>query len=177
MNNEYLVISCSLNPGSNSRTMAREIFQLLDKKVGAQWLDLQDYSLPQCDGRSAYGHPQVAEVTEKIRQARCIIMAVPIYNYAVAAAAKNLIELSGEGWQDKVVGFVCAAGGRLSYMSVLGLANSLMLDFRAVIIPRFVYADASSFQDGQLNDQKIVSRLQELADSAIQLSGLLPAVA
>jgi FMN reductase len=38
---------------------------------------------------------------------------------------------------NKVVGFLCAAGGKSSYMSVMRLANSLMLDFRCLIIPHF----------------------------------------
>ena len=35
-----------------------------------------------------------------------------------------------------------------SYMSVMAYANSLMLDFRCVIIPRFVYATGSAFAEG-----------------------------
>ena len=46
--------------------------------------------------------------------------------------------MAGRAFTGKPVGFVCAAGGRSSYMAVLGLANSLMLDFRCLIVPRFV---------------------------------------
>ena len=69
-----------------------------------------------------------------------MIVAAPVYNYDVSASAKNMIELTGNAWEDKMVGFLCAAGGMSSYMSVMAYANSLMLDFRCVIIPRFVYA-------------------------------------
>jgi FMN reductase len=67
------------------------------------------------------------------------VVATPIYNYEVGGATRNLIALGGSAFRDKVVG-VCAAGGQRPYMSVMALANSLMLDFRSVIVPRFVYA-------------------------------------
>ena len=72
--------------------------------------------------------------------------------YDLNAAAKNFIELTGRAWTNKVVGFICAAGGKGSYMSVTSFMNSLMLDFRCIIIPRFVYTDASGFDDD--NNQK-----------------------
>ncbi|MDP6500219.1 MAG: hypothetical protein QF847_03295 [Candidatus Marinimicrobia bacterium] len=61
-----------------------------------------------------------------------------MYNYDVNAAAKNLLELTGSGWNEKTVGFICNAGGDKSYMSVMSFANSLMLDHRCKIIPCFV---------------------------------------
>jgi FMN reductase len=96
---------------------------------------------------------------------------VPIYNYASGASAKNLIELTGSAWSDKVVGFLCAAGGHSSYMSILGLANSLMLDFRCLINPRFVYTDGSAFEGGQITDSEIKKRIEELASSTMRLIG------
>ena len=39
-----------------------------------------------------------------------IVLATPVYNYHVSAATKNLIELTGSAWEDKLVGFLCAAG-------------------------------------------------------------------
>ena len=74
-------------------------------------------------------------------------MAAPVYNYDVSASAKNMIELTGSAWEDKIVGFLCAAGGMSSYMSVMAYANSLMLDFRCVVIPRFVFATGDAFDD------------------------------
>jgi NAD(P)H-dependent FMN reductase len=170
MKSDYLIISCSLNPDSNSRKMARAAFNALNEKGGAEWLDLRDLELPMCDGGKAYSHANVEVVAKKIRDAKCILMAVPIYNFDVNAAAKNLIELTGRAWTEKVVGFLCAAGGKSSYMSVMGVANSLMLDFRSLIIPRFVYADGSSFDDTSVSDALVKTRIEELIDTAIALT-------
>jgi len=170
MKSEFLVISCSLNPESNSRKMGREAFAQFESKVEAEWIDLRDFQLPLCDGDAAYGHANVGKLSKKIENAKCIIVAVPIYNFDVNAAAKNLVELTGRAWSEKVVGFLCAAGGKSSYMSVMSIANSLMLDFRCLIIPKFVYADGSSFDDEGICDESVKARIAELAKGAVSLT-------
>jgi FMN reductase len=70
----------------------------------------------------------------------------------------------------KVVGFACAAGGKGSYMSVMSVANSLMLDFRCHIVPRFVYALGDAFQGSEITDPEVIERVEELAEEMIQIS-------
>ena len=131
---------------------------------------MRESPLPMCDGGPAYQHENVAPLAAAISQADPILLAVPVYNYDANAAAKNLIELTGRAWTGKVVGFLCAAGGQGSYMSVMSLANSLMLDFRCLIVPRFVYATGDHFnEDGSLNES-IVRRTDELCDTALSLA-------
>lgn len=164
---KYLVISSSLNQSSRSHELAQKAYTLLREcgngEVG--WLDLRQVPLPQCDGNEAYNDPKVGEVTKLIASADCILLATPIYNYDCGSAAKNLIELTGKAWNEKIVGFLCAAGGKNSYMSIMGLVNSLMLDFRCLIIPRFVYADSSAFTSSGL-DTGVTSRIAELVETA-----------
>ena len=74
-----------------------------------------------------------------------------------------MIELTGDAWSNKIVGFLCAAGGKQSYMSVMNLANSLMLDFRCLIIPRFVYSVSEDFEVDDMTDSKVKARVNELA--------------
>ncbi|HEY9713126.1 MAG TPA: NAD(P)H-dependent oxidoreductase [Chroococcales cyanobacterium] len=170
MKTDYLIISSSLNPESRSKILAEAALASLKPRTTVEWIDLREYELPLCDGTAAYGHPHVPVLAQKIKDAKCVLLAVAIYNYDVGAAAKNLIELTGRAWTDKVVGFLCAAGGRSSYMSVMGIANSLMLDFRCLILPRFVYADGSAFENGEIKDPEVKKRVTELADAAIRLT-------
>jgi FMN reductase len=105
-----------------------------------------------------------------ISESDVILLSSPVYNYDLNAAAKNLIELTGSAWKDKVVGFLCSAGGRSSYMSPMSMANSLMLDFRCVIVPRFVYATGEDFRDaGDLSDT-IQERIGQLCAEAVKLA-------
>lgn len=172
---EFLIISTSLNPKSKSRILCQTVFEHLQKKGTAEFVDLRDLDLPMCDAGACYGHPSVGPIAEKIKNAKCVVLGTPVYNYAACAAAKNLIELTGRAWTDKLVGFVCAAGGRMSYMSVMGIANSLMLDFRCLIIPRFVYAEGSGFDESGKPLAEIDQRIEELANTANSLTSSLSA--
>ena len=151
--------------------MAKKAYNLYRKD--AKFIDLQEIELPICDGDKCYENPIVNELKGYIENSCSILLASPIYNYDFNAAAKNLIELTGKSWTDKLVGFISSAGGKGSYMSPMSFINSLMLDFRCIIIPRFVYADKTCFhKDGNVNDT-IKERIEELVDSSILLSRVL----
>ena len=158
-----LIISSSLNPKSRSRLLALIAFnKLKDMGVAVEWLDLADHPIPLCDGDSTYSNSKVQELKGKVKNAKGVLLAVPIYNYDVNAAAKNLIELTGDAWNEKVVGFLCAAGGKGSYMSIMSLANSLMLDFRCLILPRFVYSVGEDFGEDEVTESTVKERVMEL---------------
>ena len=170
----YLVFSCSLNPESRSLILARRVTELLRAKgAEVELVDIRELNLPACDGDACYDDPNVEKLCAKIEAAHGTLIASPIYNFGVAASTKNLIELTGAAWTKKVVGFLCAAGGRSSYMSVMGLANSLMLDFHSVIVPRFVFAGDDSFEGDDIADPAVVERLDDLADTLILFGGAL----
>lgn len=159
-----LVISSSLSPTSHSAVMAEHLTeQLGDLGDTAELVDLRTLPLPFCDGGAAYDDPNVVMLSDKIQAADAVALAVPIYNFDVGGAARNLIAMTGSAWKDHIVGFVGAAGGQRSYMSLMPVANSLMLDFRCLIVPRFVYASYQSFENGQLTDPAILERLGLLA--------------
>lgn len=174
----YLVVSTSGNPASNSRELGRTAYgYLMESQPNTQWLDLSQMNLPLCDADACYAEPGARQLGQAIKDADGILVAAPVYNYDVSAAAKNMIELTGNAWQDKVVGFLCAAGGMGSYMSVMAYANSLMLDFRCVIIPRFVYATGQHFDNGRISDAKITERVQQVAAELVRFTEALHGVA
>ena len=135
--------------------------------------DLQDNPLPLCNGDECYDLPEVLAFREKVKNAEGIIMAIPVYNFNVSSGAKNIVELGGRMLYDKTFGFMCAAGGRNSYMSVMSLANSLMMDFRCYIIPKFVYATKHDFEDGKITNLEIKKRIEELGAELIRVSKAL----
>ncbi|MBL8889479.1 MAG: NAD(P)H-dependent oxidoreductase [Planctomycetaceae bacterium] len=180
---KFLVISSSLHPTSRSRLMAKVALEQMrgivagatgaDAGSWVEWVDLADVSLPICDGHSAYRDPAVGFLSGLITGARGILIASPIYNYDVNANLKNLIELTGRAWQDKVVGLMCAAGGAGSYMSLMPFANSLMLDFRCLILPRFVYATGGAFTHDSVEDPEILHRIEALVDQLVTVTNAL----
>jgi hypothetical protein len=62
-------------------------------------------------------------------------------------------------------------------MSLMPLANSLMLDFRCLIVPRFVYATGGDFADGRVTSQKIAGRVAQLASETLRLGTALRSAA
>ena len=163
----HLIISCSLNKNSKSRLMAKYTYDLYCKD--SNFIDLAELEIPFCDGDTCYNEPIVDKLKESISNAKSIIIASPVYNYDLNAAAKNLMELTGRAWTNKIVGFILAAGGKGSYMSALPFMNSLMLDFRCLIIPRFVYAEGSLFDEMEMKNE-LKERLEELVDTSISLA-------
>lgn len=171
---KYLVISTSGNPDSNSRRMGQLAFGHLQKaKVDCAWLDINELDLPLCDADACYTKPGSQKISKAVEAADGILIATPVYNYDVSAAAKNLVELTGSAWEEKVVGFLCAAGGMNSYMSVMAFANSLMLDFRTIVIPRFVYTTGRAFDGDKLKDKEVGERIADLAAELIRFTQAL----
>jgi len=171
---KHLVVSTSGNPDSNSRRMGRIAFAALEKaKVDCEWLDINQLDLPLCDADACYTQPAARKLSATIEEADGIMVATPVYNYDVSAATKNMLELTGSAWEDKVVAFLCAAGGMSSYMSVMAFASSLMLDFRSVIIPRFVYATSDAFDGDRLTDSKVQKRIENVVAELIRFTKAL----
>ena len=146
----------------------------LQKKIDdVEFFDLQKNPLPMCDGDECYDLPEVLAFREKVENAEGIVMAIPVYNFNVSSGAKNVVELGGRMLYDKTFGFICAAGAKSSYMSVMSLANSLMIDFRCYIIPKFVYATKHDFENNKIINSDIEKRIEELGKELIRVSNAL----
>ncbi len=177
----YLVVSASLSPASRSRALAVACAaRLTERGEEIAVLDLRSVPLPICDGAGAYGDPNVVRATALFERATAVLLAAPVYNFDVNAAAKNLVELTGRAWTGKPVGLLMSAGGAGSYMSGMGLANSLMLDFRCHIVPRFVYATEGAFaslspDEWRVVDDEVTHRVHELVDETVRLARALAA--
>ena len=169
-----VILSCSLNPTSKSHKLAVAARTFLrDRTVAAELVDLAEHDLPLCGGAGSFDHPSVKTLAGTIAGAGAILVSSPVYNYDLNAAAKNLMELTGSSWTDKPVGFLCAAGGKASYMSPIGFANSLMFDFRCLIIPRFVYCTKDDFTEAGEPGPEVLKRVEQLAAAAVDLSRAL----
>lgn len=172
-----LILSTSLNPGSRSRVLANEARRIAQAKgLASELVDIAPLGLPLCDGASAYGHPAVAPLAAKVSAATGVLMCIPIYNYSIAASAKNVIELVGKAFTGKVVGLAAAAGGGMAYTAPLQLANALMLDFRCVIVPRYVYVPGKGIDASSISDPEIVTRLTGLVEDVAKMSAALAGI-
>jgi FMN reductase len=160
---KVLIIATSLSEDSRSQLLARKfVTHLADAGISHELVDLRELNLPLAGKTESWEGAEIIALREKIIASSHIIFSVPIYCYDVNAAAKNVIELAGRCFIKKVVGFMCTAGGHNSYMSVMGLANHLMIDFRSVIVPRFVYVVTSDWREETTLNPEIEDRLKLL---------------
>lgn len=172
-----LIVATSLDASSRSFVLAQSMQKILaDQSIATTLVDLRTCSIPMCDG-SDTEDDEVLRLKALFRENTHLLFAVPVYNWDVNAAAKNLVEwMGGAELNGKTVGFLCAAGGKSSYMSVMSFANSLMLDFRCWIVPRFVYATGSDFDSSGAVNSDLHDRLIRLSDEMFERlpQGLLP---
>jgi len=169
-----LIVSTSLHPDSKSRRLARAAENTLQQQgVDVDFVDLQDKNLPFCDGVDSNKHPEALELRAKVEACDGVLLTAPVYNYDVNAAAKNFIELTGRAWTGKVVAMAVSAGGQRSGMSPMGIINSLMLDFRCIVIPRFVYAARGDFNDDRSITDACDERVAQLCSELKRVAGAL----
>ena len=171
---KHLIISCSLSQTSRSALLARRLQSAFGSGPDTvRLIDLREVALPFCEANECYADANVQMVTAAITEAATVSIATPIYNFGVGGATRNLIALTGKAWTEKVVGFLCAAGGQGSYMAVMAVANSLMLDFRSLIVPRFVYASGACFSEDQITDAAVEERIDGLANDLRRIGSAL----
>jgi len=167
------IIATSLDEESKSQILA-EFFEehLQQEEISCERIDLREMILPVAGPTQSWKSPDAQQLKKAVERASHIVFAVPIYCYDVNAAAKNVIELIGRAFAQKVVSFICSAGGNNSYMSVMGFANHLMLDFRSVIVPRFLYVNTKNWEDTNALSPEISKRMKLLLDDmqAIQVN-------
>ena len=167
-----LIVSTSLNPQSRSRVLGQYAFALLkEKNLPVEMIDLRDLDdIPHAGSPTSWNaHLGLDSLKAKMQAATHLLLAVPVYNFAGSAAAKNMIELMGEKeLGGKTVGFLCAAGGPRGYMGILTLANSLMLDFRCWIVPRFVYATGEDVKEGEVVSKDIQHRIDQVTTEMLE---------
>lgn len=147
------VISTSLNPNSKSELLANYVRSILESRgLSVTYINLKEWKLPFCDGDSCYRDAEVIKLNEALIPCDKLFVASPIYCYDVSATFKNLMELSKKAvWLEKKVGLLVSAAGLRSYLSPLGAMNSLMIDFRCRVTPRYVYSANDDFIENELS--------------------------
>lgn len=168
---KFLIIGTSLNPESNSQLLAQEAFKYIKGKGDVELLDLRKIErLPFCHGLKEVRPPFVMELMEKVKNAHGVLIATPVYDYSMTGGTKNFVEITREGWEDKIVAVVSASGGIRSYMALTPLMNSLMLDFRCVIVPNFVHAPGDNFTEEKGINEDVLKRVQGTAQRLIDFT-------
>ena len=169
-----IVFSSTYNKSGKVDALAKSINNSLNNlNVNSTYINICQLELPICDGYTCYKDSKVINLQQQTKQADGFIFCSPIYNYDVNAICKNLIELCGQSFIDKPIGVAVVAGGTRSYMAPLSFINSLMIDFRCLVIPRFIYATNADFnKKNEIINQDISDRIITLSSAYKKLENV-----
>ncbi len=177
---KILIVSTSLTQHSRSERLAKRCLDVLNGlDVQTQYLSLKDYPLPPFDGAAIQDDLNYQFLHAAVSSADGLVLASPVYNWSSCAELKKFIEHIGStdsettgAFYDKVITFVHASGLPHSYMAVAPLATSLMLDFKCIINPYFVYAHNRHWENEELSAE-LDARIKKSMEVMVELTTLL----
>jgi FMN reductase/FAD reductase [NAD(P)H] len=144
--------------------------------VETEVLDIRDYRLEFCDGRSK---EQYNEDTRKaitlIESADAYLVGTPIIHGSLPGTLKNLLDLvSPEAFRNKVMAFVAAGGNNQHYLAVENQLKPIAGYLQCLVAPQYVYAHKSHFNEkNEIIDPEIARQIEVLADQIGKLSAVL----
>ncbi len=111
---------------------------------------------------------------EDVMNADVWLIGTPVYNSLFSAALKNLFEyVDYKKTAGKTAGIAILASGQISFGDVQTIVTQLMSYFRVITNPKAVFMTADSIRDGQITDQDIRNKLEELVDGTMDIASRL----
>ncbi|MBE9229878.1 NAD(P)H-dependent oxidoreductase [Phormidium sp. LEGE 05292] len=175
-------IGGSLREESYSQ-LALELVAQRIEALGAEVeiLDLREMQLPFCNGEDEYpDYPDVQKLRNIVQQADGLILATPEYHGSVSGVMKNALDLmSFAQLSDKVTGLISVLGGQ-SNSNALNDLRVIMRWVHAWVIPEQIaigQAWKAFSDDGKIADEKLSQRFDEFAESLVENTRKLRAIA
>jgi FMN reductase len=165
-----LVGVCGSLRATSYTRMALQVALSGAQELGAQTqlIDLRDYQLVFCDGRSDYEtYPEdVSRLRAEVKSAQGILLGTPEYHGSVSGVLKNALDLmSFDEFEGKMVGLIGISVGAMGAINALNALRTVGRSLHAWVVPEQVaIAEAWKAFDaaGNLQDQKLEQRLLEL---------------
>lgn len=174
---KIVLIQSSLRPDARTAVVIAETAKVLHHLgVDYQIVDLRDYNLPFCDGRSLTSYfeeyPDVRYLHELMETADGYIFGYPVYLYTISGVLKNFLDILGKSTSGKYFGIIANAGGKNNYMSSNDLINFMLYDFNATAVMPQVYSYKSHFRQlpdssWELIDPKPIQKISQMVDSLL----------
>jgi FMN reductase len=152
---------------------------IADADVKTEIIDLRDFHLPFCDGGTDYpAYPDVARLRQTFKSADGILVATPEYHGSISGVLKNALDLIDlEHVDGKVFGLVAVLGGPASTNS-LNTLRIICRQLHAWVLPEQViieHAKEAFDEKGELRDQRLSKRLEDLVKQLRDIAGRLKA--
>ena len=165
------VVVISGSPRKNGKTTAlmKHIFEYVKQKADAKLINLSEGGIDYYTGDG-----NVSETTRQaakdITEADVWLVGTPIYNSFFSSALKNLFEyIDYKNTEGKTAGLVILASGNTGFVDVQTLLTQLMSYFNVITNPRAVFVTADTIQNGQIVDDDVKIRLEDMVDKTLEL--------
>ena len=165
------VVVISGSPRKNGKTPAlmKHVFEYVKQKADAKMINLSEGGIDYYTGDG-----NVSETTRQaakdITEADVWLVGTPIYNSFFSSALKNLFEyIDYKKTEGKAAGLVILASGNTGFVDVQTLLTQLMSYFNVITNPRAVFVTADTIQNGQIVDDDVKIRLEDMVDKTLEL--------
>lgn len=178
MSFKLLAINGSLTPPP-SRTrvildVALEGARAYDTSVETEVLELRDFALEFCDGRSPDDYnADTRRALALVAEADAYLVATPVYRASYTGALKNFFDLipndpqGADPLRGKVVGLLATGGSDHHYLVLEHQLRPLFGFFGAYTATRAIYAAAKDFDARKQAQGRIVDELKRLGQEVI----------
>jgi len=163
------ILQSSLRESSNTSILCKAFERkCLEKWLEVNYIDLREGELQFCDGRglSEY-NSDMQDIYKKIEASEAVVFGMPVYQYSMSGVLKNLIDVCGGAIAGKPVWVLVNAGGPNCYMASRDLLDCLYYEYATTNLSPTPYAWSMDFKDGELVNEKVLSKLEELVASII----------
>ncbi|HYW33792.1 MAG TPA: NAD(P)H-dependent oxidoreductase, partial [Balneolaceae bacterium] len=147
--------------------------------VDTEILHLAEYDLQTADGRKLDAYTgDTARALERIINSKSYIIGTPVYRGSYSGVLKNLFDMIPRGmWQaevaplaDKAVGLVVTGATAHHFLSVSQELGPVLSFFGSYPVGSGVYGESADFEDYEVVNTEVQTRLQNLGKATIELS-------
>lgn len=151
-----------------------------DPTIETQVLELRDFTLEFCDGRSPeYYNSDTQRALALLTEADAYLVATPIYRGSYTGALKNFFDLvpndphGPDPLRGKVVGLLATGGSDHHYLVLEHQLRPLFGFFGAYVPARAIYASAKDFDAQKQAQGRLVEELALLGQEVVALARFL----
>lgn len=180
---KLLGIVGSVSSPSKTQTAIEIAIQAAKNEYGIETeiVSLADYKIDTADSRKLVEYTgDTAILLQKIIESDAFIIGTPAYRGSYSGVLKNLFDIIPRGkWQsdkapleNRPIGFIATGATDHHYLLINQELGPIASFFGAYLVGG-AYVNSSQYEGNQITDSKIITRLETLGKSVVELNNFL----
>jgi len=142
----------------------------VERSLEVKFINLSDGGIDYYTGDGNFSDT-TKQAIKDITEADVWLVGTPIYNSFFSSALKNLFEyIDYKKTAGKTAGLIIVASGNSGFADVQTLLTQLMSYFNVITNPRAVFVTADTVDNGEIINENVNSRLNQLVDETLELA-------